>query len=155
MFGIASFIVGIGISIWVGRNLYYSIVSTSWPTTQGRIIASEVKVKTRVGKENIYRPMVVYEFSSGGTRFEGNRISFSPYFRPSSAEAKEIVARYPRGADVQIYYNKRNPEASVLELGILPSAWLALGLGMVFFALGLYLTIRGVLGKPVSGIEIR
>ncbi len=56
------------------------------------------------------------------------------------ADARRIVAHYPKGKDVMVHYDPDRPERSVLETGVGPGAWIPLGGGLFFivFPLGFY-----------------
>ena len=51
--------------------------------------------------------------------------------------AREIAARYPTGAKVQVAYSPADPDLSVLEPGITSEAYWLPGAGAAFFLFGL------------------
>jgi hypothetical protein len=102
-----------------------------WPQTAGRITRSEVAASRHQGSgkatELINLPAVEYEFSVGGNKFTGTRISIGEDKAGANTEA--TLAHYPVGAAVMVYYDPADPGNSLLERDIpkdLPAGCLAL-----------------------------
>lgn len=86
-----------------------------WPTTIGKIVASEVEETTGYGGATYYRPKVRYQYSIDGRGYENDavRISRTNYF--TNEPAAKIIARYPAGATVEMRCNPLDPSEAVLE----------------------------------------
>src|ERR1700678_4078608 len=84
-----------------------------WPTTQGKIIVSEI----RPGKDDgSSRPLVRFQYGLRGTIYR------SEQYRQNTAgesmkktAAEELIRKYQVGAPVRVYYNPENPMLAVLE----------------------------------------
>ena len=64
------------------KNIQMAKASTSWPTTTGKITASEtVKVMFR------RQPRVTYSYAANGKPFGSQRISFAGGYRPKETDA--------------------------------------------------------------------
>ena len=111
-------------------ELIKAIYSNAWPSTDGKVVSSEVKrVKLR---SPMYRPKVEYEYSIKGKTYSAERLSFSEFNLFYDA-AQRIVAQYPLGESVTVFYNPRNPNDSVLIKGRIGRAF-SLFLGMAAVA---------------------
>lgn len=116
--------VGIFAAIMVGVLVLAVVVkmrevrgAQSWRTTTGRVTRSEVRAQTRRDMDDRERtrsvPFVSYEYTAGGRRFSGNRISLAEIIPESDIES--TLDRYPVGREVTVYYNPANPKQAVLE----------------------------------------
>ncbi|MGQ0815157.1 MAG: DUF3592 domain-containing protein, partial [Gemmatimonadota bacterium] len=56
-----------------------------------------------------------YRYHGPDQSYEGSRINFSGDTRLRLTEAKELLKRYPAGAEVEVWYDPANPSCSVLE----------------------------------------
>jgi hypothetical protein len=103
---------------FVFRDRRQRRAALSWPATTGRIVESRVEPKTLPGDRPTIRfaPRIAYEYSVDGRAYRSGRVAFGDVFwslAPQAARAK--VARYPRGAQVTVYFNPRRPQEAVLE----------------------------------------
>lgn len=123
----------------------------NWPSTLGTVTANGVGArKKKPGETGHYyaqtegynNPFVEYEFEVAGRKYFGWRITVG--VQPSHGEAAAILAQFPVGASVTVYYDPADPHMAVLErefprwmwkvfgwillllLGVPPLAWLLL-----------------------------
>jgi hypothetical protein len=122
-----------------------------WPVASGRIVSSKVeKYRDSAGGGDysgnrvrmiLYRPIVLYEYEIAGKRFQGNRITQSPGLNRGVPDfAEKIVRRYASGSAVEVRYNPKRLEESVLEPR-LPGSWvlaLVIAIGLFALAANLY-----------------
>jgi hypothetical protein len=120
--------------------------SLSWPTTQGTIRFSQVGTRTirhRVtAPYERYYPDLLYAYTVAGQRHASTQIWTTPAVvlfgfavgsHPEStarAAVEAILARYPAGQQVTVWYNPGDPALAALEPGIPPGteqyfAWAA------------------------------
>jgi hypothetical protein len=92
--------------------------SLSWPTTQGRV--KESFISPYVGKRNrgYLQAIVRYEYTVGAERHESRRIYFGQPYSKNAAQLRELIAPYPVGASVRVYYSPANPAEAVLQPGL-------------------------------------
>jgi hypothetical protein len=111
-----------------------------WPSTTGKVIASRIASSTKepgdaasFGERNVTNePYVEYEYHVEGQRFRNTRITIGE--KTSEYELEAILARYPVGTAVTVYYDPANPQKAVLERDIFTSTmWLGFGCLMLFF----------------------
>ncbi len=122
-----------------------------WPVASGRVLSSKVEEYhdsagggdysgNRV-RMTLYRPVVLYEYEIGGKSFRGSRITQSPGLNRGVPDfAEKIVQHYARGNPVEVRYNPKRPEESVLEAR-LPASWilaLLIAIGLFALAANLY-----------------
>lgn len=115
------FIVFLGwlISTYI-RSIRKTTASKNWPTATGQILSSHVHTYKRRrsggGHATMHKPEITYEYTADGQHYESQKISFGSVAASSVAGwAKEIVARYPEGSSVQVFYNSSKPAESILE----------------------------------------
>ena len=125
-------------------QFYYGKVSLSWPSCEGSITHSEVKH----GDESSYHAMIRYDYTIDGKEYRGDRYQFGSA-SGSHASQKQIVAAYPVGAVVKVYYAPNSPKTSVLVPGPNQSVYFMTGFGAVFFlfALGFTLLLRFIASR--------
>ena len=92
--------------------------AVNWPCAKGTIEGSEVRPSGR----GYYAPQVSYSYAVEGTVFTGDAIQ-STRIVGSETDAGAIAARYPVGAEIDVRYNPRRPESSMLELGPGAARW--------------------------------
>jgi len=92
------------------KNVQMAKASTSWPTTAGRITASDTATV-------MFRrqPRIAYSYSVNGAPFTSQRVSFAGGYKPKDVDP--ILASYPVGAEVTVAHNPQNPAEATLETG--------------------------------------
>lgn len=113
---------GLGIFLlftWV-QNLQMARSSKSWPAVQGVVVSSNVvrvlDSTDKKGKRHYsYKGLVKYSYSVEGQNYLSSRISFGDYSTSSPDHAERIVANYPEGKKVRVYYDPNFPVHAVLE----------------------------------------
>ena len=112
--------IGIVIALFSYNAYVTRMESKTWPTVGGVIVKSEIEEQTSTtgdgaNKKNTVKslPKIAYQYQVDGQSHKNTRISFSS----SSGNAQQIVARYPKGKPVQVYYNPDKPKQAVLVPG--------------------------------------
>lgn len=116
--------------------------SLKWPSTEGEILSSEVAFDPMSGRE---RAQLRYRYTVDGKSYTGSRVTFNgdTLFSAGSGEARAAeVQRSPAGQAVRVYYDPADPARSVLVPGSGPQSMIPIGIGGLFFVLGL---ISGIL----------
>lgn len=99
------------------------VAARKWPTATGRIVESQAEArrisKSRIGENMIENSevrnfaAVRYAFNVGRAKYHGNRIGFGE--NAGNAGIAETLKRYPKGAEVTVYYDPSNPKNCVLD----------------------------------------
>jgi len=152
IFGLVFCAVGLVVAGLGWRELSEADASASWPSVKGEVTSSEVRKSTssRTGRRRQrstkYRAVVKYEYSVDGTIHTGNRISFDAS-SSSRSTAGRMTARYPKGAEVDVFYDPESPGEAVLERGKTLGTYIPLGVGLLFFAVGCVLTVKTLIDR--------
>ena len=112
-----------------------------WPETTGKVIASRVRSRRNEPDDPDYNfsdtevtnePFVEYEYRVGDREYRCSRVTIGE--KTSGEELEAILARYPVGTPVTVYYDPAKPTRAVLER-TLPMGTMAAGVGclMLFF----------------------
>ena len=162
LFGGIFAIVGFAVALFVGKPILDNAkASEHWPSVAGAIVSSEVVTK-RGDDGTMYAADVVYDYTVDGRDYKCSTLSFGgDYSSSSSSHAYEVTNKYPVGSEVRVFYAPEEPSTAVLEPGATWMSYLALGIGLVFLAVGLlvcvvplfYLFVGGVtLGAAATGM---
>jgi Protein of unknown function (DUF3592) len=112
------------VQAWRGQRR--ANAARAWPRTTGQVLWSGVRetmVRTRVRTSvasyrmtTAYAPRVVYAYVVDGTGYQGERLRMGESIISSDTRAAErVVARYPVGSDVMVYYNPADPTDATLD----------------------------------------
>ena len=118
------------------RVVYKANMSLRWPAAEGRVLSSGVEEVTDEDSGVNGIPRIGYAYSVGSVSYFSTRRAFIPATVERLKKAKEIVARYPVGKVVPVYYNPSKPAESVIEAGELSRTWDNVAAGIVFLTLG-------------------
>lgn len=102
---------------------------SQWPSTMGSVIMS--KIEQRSSSEGGYTdyPVVQYSYQAGEQMYQSYKLAPGP--EVGGTGAGKVVARYPAGAQVMVFYNPQNPSEAVLERKA-PAQWLMWLLLVIF-----------------------
>lgn len=100
-----------------------------WPTTMGTVIASRIDERYSSDSGRVDYPWVQYSYQVSGQPYQSTKIA--PGMEVGGTGASKVVARYPAGAQVMVFYNPQNPSEAVLERKA-PAQWLMWVLLVVF-----------------------
>ena len=128
---------GILLAFWGGFTAYKAVASKNWPTLDARITRSEV-IQGTGERRTKCAALVVYAYRAEGKRYEGRNVTFSDSWG-DCAEKQQIVDRYPVGEDVEVHADPDDPAYAVLEPGASATSAYSLGVGIVFFLIGVFL----------------
>lgn len=120
-------------------------VVSQWPSTMGSVMMSTIELRSSGDGGTSEYPVVQYSYQVGGQAYQSMKLAPGPEVGGSGA--RNVVARYPAGAQVMVFYNPQNPSDAVLEkkapaqwlmwllliifdcvlCGVLPIIWLSMG----------------------------
>ena len=109
--------------------------ASSWPSTMGTVLMSMVQWRSSGSSSTsgANYPVVMYSYQAMGQAYQGNKIAPGP--EVGGMGASKVVARYPMGAQVMVYYNPENPSEALLERStpsIVKVLWISLVAADVF-----------------------
>jgi hypothetical protein len=124
----------VALSVGVHR-LFLAAESERWPSVPGLVKTSEVAT-SRDSEGTTYHAHLVYTYEVAGKSREGTRVHFGDYGTSHPDHAQSVVDTYPAGKAVTVRYRPQDPSYAVLEPGLMLSAWMVPGLGLVFLIVG-------------------
>ena len=135
------FFMGTGAFYWWALPGFNSALFTQyWHFAEGRIIVSELnKIPDAKKRGGVFSyPHVEYEYNVEDERFIGKTISLWLADSGNLNESEKILAFYPKGKIVNVYYNPKNPVESTLKPESLNGSLIALLLSFACAIIGLY-----------------
>ena len=115
--GLISMPVIVMIAAAIANKLLLARRSSTWEAVQGRVTRSEIVARAhrfaRDASEIKNFPSIDYSFKVNGVAYKGTRISIGDDTAGANLDA--TLKRYPKGADVTVYFDPANPEDCVLE----------------------------------------
>ena len=84
--------------------------AATWPDVRGTVLSATVQVSSQ-GNARHETPLVLYSYRVGDREFQGSRVHVGVLTR----QAADVVARYPAGSCVQVFYDPADPARSALE----------------------------------------
>lgn len=139
----------------IGRDYYKQYESGKFPSVTGTITHSELQTHTNSKGDVYYTVIIDYVYKVGGQTFTGDRLAFSED-EPGISEPT-IVNSHPAGSAVQVYYNPRDPNESLLYPGVTAgdSSWVLFLTPFNSVMIGFWTWIGGWLRlrlfKPIAG----
>jgi hypothetical protein len=122
--------------------------SQGWPSTQGQISESRVAHSTHTDSDgdtsDSYTPTIEYTYQVAGQAYTGRNLTFGftqGYGNASKAQA--VLAKYPVGAHVSVFYDPADPQQAVLERKA-GGYGTGMALGIIFLVIGLCLGCGGI-----------
>ena len=93
---------------------------SQWPATMGNIITSTIERRSSGDGYTDY-PVVQYSYQVGGQAYQSYKLAPGP--EVGGTGARKVIAKYPAGAQVMVFYDPQNPAEAVLERKA-PAQWL-------------------------------
>jgi hypothetical protein len=119
-------------------------VCAQWPVASGKILEAHTEVKLvenrddrRHGDDAFFGANVKYAYQVGGRDYRSTRLYVGRPVLGGPKMAQDILARYPPGALVSVFYNPANPAEAMLEPLNSANAKLALLVAIGFGGFGL------------------
>ena len=121
--------------------------SQSWSGTSGQVTQAYVRESETRDSDGYlttsYYPEVRYTYQVLGAEYGGDKISFGGSVGGSRNKADEIVAQYPVGKNLTVYYDPNNPEDAVIERKMGSKG---------FLIIGIVFTLVGICSACVGGV---
>lgn len=100
-----------------------------WPSTMGTVTTSYLDRRSSSEGGYTNYPVVQYSYQVSGQGYQAAKLAPGP--EVGGTGAGKIVARYPAGAQVMVFYNPQNPSDAVLERKA-PAQWIMWLLLLIF-----------------------
>lgn len=115
---IVAMLLGFAFVAMFGSSFVESLRSRNWTRVRGRITAAGVSKQARSEGASSFYPAVRYEYQFEGRLLTGDRIGFASIGARHPGAAKKVLARYPVGAEVDVYVDPLRPTRAVLTPGL-------------------------------------
>jgi hypothetical protein len=96
------------------------VAVSQWPSTMGTVLMSTIEQRSSSEGGYTDYPVVQYYYQIGGQPYQSYKLAPGP--EVGGTGAGKVVARYPAGAQVMVFYNPENPSEAVLERKA-PAQW--------------------------------
>ncbi len=133
-------LIGVGVLIWGISDSRSALKSRNWPYVTGQVINSYVG-ESSDDDGTTYSAEIQYTYVVSVRQYTGTRVSHGDISTSNSADAEKIIARYPEGQAVEVFYDPTDPQQSVLQTGFTTGLLLPLGLGTIFTLVGGFMLI--------------
>ncbi len=85
----------------------------------------------------LYFPVIHYTYVVDGQQYKSDMVfTKDGYANDDLSEQEAIIARYPEGADIEVFFNPRNPEQCVLIPGDSPATEVTYTFGIILVLIG-------------------
>jgi hypothetical protein len=106
----------LGLGGWHIYEISRIVESQSWKKTTGLVVASTSEPGT-LASFTTY-PQVTYAYSVDKYGYSSKTLHWGSEYRLTHAGAAAEAARYPLGAEVEVYYDPEAPSEAVLDRGV-------------------------------------
>jgi len=120
--GSGTFLLGLALIIWISVTKRRGSGTPNWPTIVGHVLSAtavELEMETSDGLVSTFTPIIRYDYDVAGTLHTSARLNFLSdehgTFKDRRA-AGQVVAKYPIGASVDVFYNPANPKQAALDV---------------------------------------
>jgi hypothetical protein len=132
-------LIGLGVFLLGVFKVRKLRASQSWAIAMGTIVESSVEESFNRGSDDLpdswsYTPVIRYQFLAQGQTIVGDRPGFDRKSYSKMPDARAVVARYPLGAQVNVFFDPEKPADSVLHRTS-GSAWVFVVVGLAAFLL--------------------
>lgn len=124
------------LALFAMSRLQEARVVAEWDTVPAAIVVSEIG-SVGEGRDEVFRPKVVYEYNALGEHLTSDRISRDDLSFDDPTDAWRVANRYPIGSVAEASFDPKNPTYSLLESKPSSSGLLFLGFGFVIGGIGL------------------
>ncbi|MBL8693697.1 MAG: DUF3592 domain-containing protein [Planctomycetes bacterium] len=134
------------VAVWHGsRELAMAWRSRRWATTRGTIERA-VLTRSRTGRVTREGARISYTYFVGGKSYSSMRCRFATSLEGADgvhfSVPRELLARYPIGAAVDVYYDPERPEQATLDRGT-PSVWFPWMIALLLLGTAAFLVAAG------------
>jgi len=126
-----------------------SAESLGWPEASGRVTAARLTSSYSRTSGRCYHARIRYRYSVSGKDFVGTEINYASDC--GETVARELLRRYPVGADVGVHYRPADPSVAVLE----PGTWHGRRSFTAIAALSALPTLLGLAGLVAYAVSVR
>jgi hypothetical protein len=109
---VVGIVVGIGVGIYFLWTLKRQLATRKWPAVSGKVLESSI-----LEDSDSFELYVKYNYTVGGKTYISERIAPNKYTyeNPAASTLKQMIAPYPAGKTVIVYFDPQNPQNALLK----------------------------------------
>ena len=101
----------------------------NWSSTLGTVLMSDIEWRRSSKGGSTAYPVVAYTYTVNGQTYQSRKRA--PGGEVGGTGARKVVAKYPAGAQVVVFYDPQKPSDAVLERKA-PGQWIMLAVIIIF-----------------------
>jgi hypothetical protein len=135
---------GGGLILWQALAVERAIESRKWPRAPGKVTRAFVD-RREDGEGPLYLVKVLCRYRIGDSEYICSRLRFGLPLWSSIPWTyfSRALKKYTAGDDVEVAYNPKKPEESILEPGLTLTLLSGFAFGFFFFAFGILVLRQG------------
>ena len=112
------------LAIWLGfvalsaKKFVRGRASINWPTITASVNSSDIEAKSGGNGLTFYSPKIEYQYTINNRAYKSSTFTFMGTSGLTKNYAEKYASKYPSGSEIQVHYNPRNPEISVIIPGV-------------------------------------
>lgn len=129
--GIIAQLIALPFIVVAAKKWWLANQSKQWLTTTGKVI---IGLDFTISSGHL---VFLYEYEINGITYQGKKPFFAISFKNLRGKKSwELIEKYPKGKQIDVFYNSANPKISILEPGRKDGVLSALLLLLFIFLLG-------------------
>jgi hypothetical protein len=140
-------LVGVATGVFFIYRIFQGVTSSQWPFVMGELESAELKEVIYEGRDSdgtadLASAWVVnfkYSYSVSDRKYDGSRVTYSDGINKTSRALRSLQKKYQRKSVMQVYYNPKNPDQSVLVPGLSIFNFTPLITSVLFILAGLFI----------------
>ena len=126
---------GFGLIIAFGgvALLVVGLTTSSWPSTNGRLLSSSVYRSTSSKAQRTFSPDLTYEYTVETTTYIGGFTKVGGLSFTYEPNAEQFIKKMQSKPTIPVYYLPLFPGIAVIERGVSSSTWVIAGAGIALF----------------------
>ncbi len=122
---------GIVICAWGIWTIVKAKKSADWPSVKGTLISSSIRSNIKTASSDSYEAKILYSYTVNGKTYTGKRVCYGDFGIRTRSRAEKIIAHYPEGKNVRVFYDPDDPKEGILEPGITRESFGFFGIGVI------------------------
>ena len=126
---------GFGLIIAIGgvALLGVGLTTSSWPSTNGKLLSSSVYRSTSSKVQRTFSPDLTYEYTVKQTTYIGGFTKVGGLSFTYEPDAEQFIKNKQSKSTIPVYYLPLFPGIAVIERGVSSSIWVIAGAGIALF----------------------
>jgi hypothetical protein len=149
MMGTCFVLVGVLTGAFFTYRIFQGFTSARWPFVVGELESTDLKEVIYKGRDSRggadeASAWVVdfrYSYSVSGKKYDGSRVTYSDGINKTARALKRLQGKYKGKSQIQVFFNPKNPDQSVLVPGLSIFNFTPLITSSLFVAAGVFMYV--------------